>query len=205
LCVALIAIGRREGYLIGIYACLSYAVLAYSNGLFGEVYLNLYFFIPTNLLGYFLWHQHSQGKEAVAMRRLTSKTRLIILLACMLGTFGLGTVLAMNAEQNSPYIDALTNVLSVAATILMMWRFKEQWLLYIAINVVSILMWLLRAMDGGAAGDLMVLMWSLYLLNSLFGFWRWHIGEQQQQLILASRDNELANTKVVNPNKESVS
>jgi hypothetical protein len=41
-------------------------------------------------------------------------------------------------------------------------------------------------MDGGAAGDLMVLMWSLYLLNSLFGYWRWHIGEQQQRRIAGS-------------------
>jgi nicotinamide mononucleotide transporter len=127
------------------------------------------------------------------MRKLTTKTRLIILLSCVLGTYGLGSVLAMNAEQNSPYIDALTNVLSVAATFLMMWRFKEQWLLYIAINVVSILMWLLRAMEGGAAGDLMVLMWSLYLLNSLFGYWRWHIGEQQQRSITGA-NNSSSNT-----------
>jgi nicotinamide mononucleotide transporter len=115
------------------------------------------------------------------MRKLTSVSRLGILLACVVGTLGLGSLLAMNPQQNSPYIDAFTNVLSVIATLLMMWRFKEQWLLYIAINVVSIVMWLLRAVDGGAAGDLMVLMWSLYLLNSLFGYWRWHIGGWQQR------------------------
>ncbi|WP_440480655.1 nicotinamide mononucleotide transporter [Rheinheimera baltica] len=50
LCVALIAIGRREGYLIGLYASLSYAVLAYSNGLYGEVYLNLFSFYRQALL-----------------------------------------------------------------------------------------------------------------------------------------------------------
>jgi len=39
--VGLIAIGRREGYLIGLYKSLSYSILAYANGLYGEVYLNL--------------------------------------------------------------------------------------------------------------------------------------------------------------------
>jgi nicotinamide mononucleotide transporter len=41
----------------------------------------------------------------------------------------LGLVLAMNPDQNTPFIDAATNVLSIIATFLMMWRFKGQWLL----------------------------------------------------------------------------
>ena len=50
LCVALIAIGRREGFLIGLYNSFSYSILAYGNGLFGEVYLNLFFFVPTGII-----------------------------------------------------------------------------------------------------------------------------------------------------------
>ena len=33
LCVGLIAMGRREGYLIGLYSSLSYSIIAYDNGL----------------------------------------------------------------------------------------------------------------------------------------------------------------------------
>jgi nicotinamide mononucleotide transporter len=62
---------------------------------------------------------------------------------------------------------------------LMMWRFKEQWLLYIVLNIVSIAMWVMRFSAGDAAGDLMILMWSLFLLNALFGCWRWHTGCEQ--------------------------
>lgn len=63
LCVGLIAIGRREGYLIGLYNSLSYAILAYGNDLYGEVYLNLFFFIPTGILGYVMWRYHmTSGK-----------------------------------------------------------------------------------------------------------------------------------------------
>jgi nicotinamide mononucleotide transporter len=51
LCVGLIAIGRRDGYLIGLYNSLSYSLLGYRNGLFGEVYLNLLFFVPTGVIG----------------------------------------------------------------------------------------------------------------------------------------------------------
>lgn len=176
LCVGLIAIGRRAGYLIGLYNSLSYSILAYSNGLFGEVYLNLLFFVPTGIIGYVMWSRHTRQDRTVEMRQLGWPRRSIIAAICVACTVALGLLLRLNPRQNTPFIDATTNVLSVAATFLMMWRYKEQWLLYILLNVVTIGMWLLRFRAGGAAGDLMILMWSLFLLNALFGCWRWHAG-----------------------------
>jgi nicotinamide mononucleotide transporter len=179
LCVGLIAIGRREGYLIGLYNSLSYSLLAYKNGLFGEVYLNLLFFVPTGVIGYVMWSRHKGQDKTVRMRQLGWAQRFTIAAICIAGTVGLGFLLGLNPGQNTPFIDATTNVLSVVATFLMMWRYKEQWLLYITLNIVSIFMWFLRFRAGGEAGDLMILMWSLFLLNALFGYWRWHIGAKK--------------------------
>ena len=176
LCVGLIAVGRREGYLIGLYNSLSYSILAYGNGLFGEVYLNLLFFVPTGVIGYVMWSRHTRQDKTVEMRQLGWPQRLTVALICIACTVGLGLLLGLNPRQNTPFIDATTNVLSVVATFLMMWRYKEQWLLYIILNVVTIGMWVLRFRAGGAAGDLMILMWSLFLVNALFGYWRWHAG-----------------------------
>ncbi len=175
LCVGLIAIGRREGYLIGLYSSLSYSILAYGNGLFGEVYLNLLFFVPTGIIGYVMWSRHTRQDRTVEMRQLGWTQRFTVAAICIACTVGLGLLLGLNSRQNTPFIDATTNVLSVVATFLMMWRYKEQWLLYILLNIVSIGMWFLRFRAGGEAGDLMILMWSLFLLNALFGYWRWHV------------------------------
>jgi len=176
LCVGLIAIGRREGYLIGLYNSLSYSILASNNGLYGEVYLNLFFFIPTGIIGYVMWKRHTTQDKTVAMRQLSWSHREAVSLVCIACTLGLGILLRLNPNQNTPFVDATTNVLSVAATFLMMWRYKEQWLLYILLNIVTIAMWGLRFIAGGEAGDLMVLMWLLFLFNAIFGYWRWHMG-----------------------------
>jgi len=181
LCVGLIAIGRREGYLFGLYNSFAYSLLAYGNGLYGEVYLNLLFFVPTGVIGYVMWHRHMNRNKTVEMRQLGWWHRLIVLVICIACTIGLGFLLGMNPHQNTPFIDAATNVLSVVATFLMMWRYKEQWLLYILLNIVTIGMWFLRFRAGGAAGDLMILMWSLFLLNALFGYWRWHMGTKRSE------------------------
>ena len=182
LCVGLTAIGRREGYLIGLYNSVSYSVLAYSNGLYGEVYLNLLFFVPTGVIGYVMWQRHTMQDKTVAMRELSWLPRVIIMVVCILCTAGLGVLLRLKPNQNTPFIDASTNVLSVVATFLMMWRYKEQWLLYIVLNVVSVFMWTLRLVAGGNAGDMMVLMWSLFLVNAVFGYWRWHVGAKRTAL-----------------------
>lgn len=181
LCVGLIAVGRREGYLIGLYNSLSYSILAYGNGLYGEVYLNLLFFVPTGVIGYVMWYRHTRQNKTVEMRQLGWPQRFIVAAICIVCTVGLGLLLGLNPRQNTPFIDATTNVISVVATFLMMWRYKEQWLLYILLNVVTIGMWFLRYRAGGTAGDLMVLMWSLFLLNALFGYWRWDVGTKITQ------------------------
>jgi len=176
LCVGLIAIGRREGYLIGLYNSCSYAILAYSNGLFGEVYLNLLFYVPTGIIGFLMWQRHTQKDRTVKMRQLRWLHRCLIASICLLASLGLGMILSLNPQQNNPFVDASTNVLSIVATFLMMWRLKEQWLLYILLNIVTIVMWTLRRYAGGQAGDLMILMWTIFLLNALFGAWRWNMG-----------------------------
>lgn len=181
-CVGLTAIGRREGYLAGLYNSLTYSVLAYRNGLFGEVYLNLFFFVPTGVIGYMMWRRHMTTNKTVAMRQFDWSQRAIIAGVCVLATIMLGLLLKLNPKQNTPFIDATTNVLSVVATFLMMWRFKEQWILYMLLNIVTIVMWALRVAAGGESGDLMVLMWSLFLLNAVFGYWRWHTGATRDAL-----------------------
>ena len=176
LCVGLTSIGRREGHLVGLYTAISYSVLSYSNGLYGEVYLNLILFIPTGNLGYIMWRRHAKEDRTVEMRQLSLGFRVILITGCILATYIVGKLLALNPNQNTPFIDASTNVLSVAATFLAIWRFKEQWLLYIALNAISLFMWILRFQAGGEAGDMMVLTWSLYLATAFFGYWRWHVG-----------------------------
>lgn len=189
-CVGLIAIGRREGYVIGLYSSVSYSIIAYGNGLFGEFYLNLFFFLPTGMIGFIMWRKHTLHDKTVAMRYLTWFSRFVVAAICLLCTIGLGVLLGLNKDQNTPFIDAATNVLSVVATFLMMWRYKEQWLLYILINLVSLFMWALRMVAGGESGDLIVLMWSLFLLNSIFGYWRWHVGAKQQKPTIRTETNE---------------
>ncbi len=83
----------------------SYSITAYGNGLYGEVYLNLLFFLPTGVIGYVMWRRHSMQDKTVAMRQLNRPQRLIITVICISCTAGLGALLRLSPSQNTPLIE----------------------------------------------------------------------------------------------------
>ncbi|AIQ61632.1 nicotinamide riboside transporter PnuC [Paenibacillus borealis] len=178
LCVVLTAKGKLLSYVFGMYNTFGYAYLAYINGLFGEVMLNLLFFVPMNVVGFYMWKKNMQSGK-LSMRQMEAKGILLTIAVCISGALLLGYSLSFIPEQNSPYIDAITTVLSVVATILMVRRFKEQWLVYIVLNMFTVALWVIRMLDGSSEGPLMIVMWSAYLINAVYGYYNWHKGAKE--------------------------
>ncbi len=128
-----------------------------------------------NVVGFIMWKKKmNEQSSTVKMRGLSIRNKFITLIVCITSTLILGRLLQMIPEQNTPYIDATTNILSVVATILMVLRFKEQWLLYITLNIVTIMMWYLRYTNGSSDGPIMVVMWFAFLVNAVYGYYKWN-------------------------------
>lgn len=180
LCVVLAAKGNLMTYVFGMYNTFGYAYLSYVNGLFGEVMLNLLFFVPMNAIGFFMWRNHRHDGK-LAMRQMKLRSLVLIAVICVVGSLALGFGLSFIPAQNSPYIDAITTVLSVVATLLMVRRFKEQWLLYIVLNMFTVALWVIRTLDGSPDGVLMIVMWSAYLINAIYGYYTWNKGAREVQ------------------------
>ncbi|OKP82898.1 nicotinamide mononucleotide transporter [Paenibacillus helianthi] len=178
LCVVLSAKGKLMSYVFGMYNTFGYAYLAYVNGLFGEVTLNLMFFVPMNVAGFYMWKKNFQSGK-LSMRQMELKGMFLALAVCIVGSLLLGFSLSFISGQNSPYIDAITTVLSIVATILMVRRFKEQWLVYIVLNMFTVLLWVIRTLEGSGEGLLMIVMWSAYLINAAYGYYNWNKGAKE--------------------------
>lgn len=180
LCVILAAKGNILNYLVGMYNTFGYAWMAYQNGLYGEMGLNLFFYVPMNILGFFMWRKHIHAQK-LEMRKMSVKALLGTALACVLSILAMGYALSLIAGQNTPYIDATTNVLSVAATLLMVWRFREQWFAYIILNLFTVIMWSIRTAHGSPEGPMMLVMWSAYLINAVYGLLVWTRGANETE------------------------
>jgi len=174
ICVVLVARGSIWNYSYGLYNSAGYAWLSYQNGLFGEVMLNAGYFIPAQIVGIFLWKENLAEGTTVAMKKMHILVTGMWLTLAALGTLIYGTILAGIPGQNTPFFDSCSTTLSVIAMLLMMLRYREQWILWIIVDVVSIAMWSFRLNSGVEGAPAMLVMWSAYLVNAFYGWYKWN-------------------------------
>lgn len=160
-------------YLFGLVNVTIYAYIAYINKIYGDVALNLLYFLPMQFIGFFSWRKkREEDKDLVVSRRMSTRNRLIMLALSTALVIGAGYVLkAVNDPQ--PFKDSMTTVLSIIAMVLLVTAYMEQWYLWIFINAVGLIMWIILYFRGGEASAEMVIMWLFYLVNSIYGFIVW--------------------------------
>ncbi|MED3553130.1 nicotinamide riboside transporter PnuC [Cytobacillus praedii] len=176
LCVVLVAKGKVSNYYFGIIQTGTYAYIAYGYGLYGEVMLNALFYFPLQFVGIYLWKQHTTDRkikgEDIQINVLTKKGWIGTIVS-FLAIFILYAFLLKKLGGNVVWIDSATTTLSVIAQILMLKRYTQQWLFWIAVNVLSIVLWLKALILQGGNDVSMLVMWSAFLINSIYGYYNW--------------------------------
>lgn len=174
ICVVLVAKGKISNYYFGIVNVVLYAYIAWQSKYYGEVMLNALYFLPIQFVGLYYWRINVDRRKTwddVKIKFLSFTERWAWLLISALGTFFYGLLLKY-LGGTLPFVDSSTTVLSVVAMLLMVKRVTEQWILWIAIDVVSIYMWFYILAQGGNEISMLV-MWSAYLVNAVYGFYNW--------------------------------
>ena len=170
--VVLAAKGKVSTYIFATINVAIYAYLTFNNHLYGEFMLNTFYYIPMNFVGFYLWSRHKDEESGdVEGKSLTLKQIIILLIAVAIVVIIYWQILSHIGGQLA-LIDAMSTVFSVVALIMQVARYAEQWLLWIIVNVVSVVMWVLLLGEDSSAIT-MVVMWVAYLFNSMYGYYNW--------------------------------
>ena len=165
--------GKRITYIFGLINVTLYAIISYGSKFYGEVMLNALYFLPMQFYGFYLWTKNMDtATNEVIKKRMTARQLITTLSITALLSVCYGSFLA-KLGGNLPYLDSFSTVTSVVAMIISVKRFAEQWLLWILINVVSIIMWANAFLIQGSDGIATLLMWCVYLLNSIIMYAKW--------------------------------
>jgi nicotinamide mononucleotide transporter len=167
--VVLTAKGRWMMYPIGFIQNFTYTVLAFQNKFYGEVFEQV-FYVVTMIWGMVAWAKNmtinEDGTQDVKTRKFGWLEWALTAAGVAVGTWGFGAWLnSIGAAQ--AYTDAATNVMALFAQILMVKRYREQWFLWLLIDLFCIKMWWV------AGNWSMVAMYVAWTANCVYGWYNW--------------------------------
>jgi nicotinamide mononucleotide transporter len=159
--------GKISNYAFGLINVTLFAIIFFQIQLYASLLLQLFFF-AANIYGWYAWSRQTTANEAVLQIRwlpLPKALAWLVLRACdwfydLLYRSGLcrahprgglddadvGLNVAMPELQPDafPFWDSCMMVLSIVAMILMTRKYVENWLLWVIINVISVVIFALQ-------------------------------------------------------------
>lgn len=148
----------------------------------GNAILHFVYFVPMQFVGFHEWRKRSSSEtSAVQARRLSWSSRGWLLLGLLAVAVVLYFIIARFDKSAADtmikvavVLDVLPLVCNLFGQMLMSMAYMEQWILWMGVNVFSILMWSRTlSMDGGTYAAIYVIKYSFYLINSINGLRIW--------------------------------
>ena len=177
--VLLCAKGKISYLYFGIFQCTTYGYIAYYEyQLYGEAMLNLLVFLPFNIITIFLWKRNLKTQsevvngEEVKTRKL-SKKQYAIIIPTILISIVLYAILLETIGARQVGLDSIAVILSVFAQILLTLRYVENWLIWIAVNAITVLVWVFTLIETGGNDYGFLAMQAAFLFSSIYAYWNW--------------------------------
>ena len=167
--VCLTSQGSIWTYLFGFSQVFTYTYLCWTQRFYGEIAINGYYFI-TMIYGVYVWRSRltdtAEGK-VINPRSLSLRTLILIFLGTLVVATLVGWGLAVWTDDTQPYLDAYTTIPALVAQVLMILVYREHWFIWLAVDVLSVVLWL-------RAGDYcMAAQYAFWCANCLYGLHRW--------------------------------
>ena len=165
--VVLGAQGNILTFVFGFAQVATYTYLCCIERFYAEIAINIYYFI-TMIYGVYCWRNRlSNHSLQVQTRRLSIKLIAWGMLLIALFSWLTGWLLARFTDDPQPYMDAFTTVPAIAAQLLMVLAYREQWYLWLVVDVLAVVMWL------RAENYCMAAQYVFWCVNCIYGYIQW--------------------------------
>jgi len=163
--IILIAKESLWGWVFGFFSTLIYTILFWEGALVSSSFLNFYYMIMAGY-GYYSWNKVEEDKKLSITTYLISKNIKIIVTGVIL-TIIMGYLSTTYSNAQHAYMDAFVMVFSIIATWLLTQKILENWLYWLVIDMVAIVLY-------WKSGYLVtVLLFGIYIVLGVFGFIAW--------------------------------
>lgn len=163
-CVILCSQRRISQYYFALAQILSYMILAWQQRLYGELIENV-FYLVTIFIGLINWNRHYDD-NIVESRHLTAKGWIVTIVSCLSAMALFAWILAMT-NDTQPILDSVSTVPAFVAQLLMINRYREQYVFWLILDVFTCVIWL-------RVGEWVLVSQYLFLItNCIYGWCKW--------------------------------
>jgi nicotinamide mononucleotide transporter len=151
---------------IGIGNALLFLVVTAASRLYGQAALQAVY-VVVSVYGWYEWLHGGEGRGALAVSRTPRLWAVFLAGAWVAATVGGGLVLKHRMADPLPFVDAGTTALSLVAQWMATRKWLENWLVWMAVNVASVPMFLSQGRFAMAA------FYAVLLFMAVFGYREW--------------------------------
>ncbi len=172
ICVICTGKGKLMSFLFGICNVIMYSIISCRAGLYGELMLNVIYYLPMQCYGLYVWSRNMDTvTHEVRKRRMNTKS-VIITIAIIIPATALYGIFLRRTGGIMPFADAFSTVISAVTLMISVNMYIEQWILWFAADSINLVMWLIVFVSDKSNGAT-VIMWGTYLVNAVIMYCRW--------------------------------
>ena len=166
--VVLGAQGNILTFVFGFAQVGTYTYLCVQERCYAEIALNIFYFI-TMIYGVYVWKKRLTKENSLQIhtRKLSYKLAPVLVISVVLLSLVVGWLLQRYTDDPQPYLDAFTTVPAIVAQILMVLAFREQWYIWILVDILALVMWL------RAGNYCMAAQYLFWCANCVYGYIQW--------------------------------
>jgi len=162
--IFLITREKRSAWIYGILSSFLAIYLFVRGNLYSESILYSYY-VLAGIYGYIHWGKDGQS---ISIEKSGAKTIISYLMIGILGSLLLGYFFTNYSNADLPYFDATTTIFSFVATFMATRKIIQNWILWIAIDLASIVLY------GYKGLYLLAALMFVYSLIAVYGYHEWN-------------------------------
>lgn len=135
------------------------------------------FYVMLSVHGWMSWNKSETSGREIQIKVMGLSQHLIVLAAGLLGTLLMGAFWS-HFNGSFPYWDAGTTAFAIITTYLVVQRFLENWLYWIMIDLVCMVLYFMKGLNGFS------FLFLLYTVMAVWGYFQWRQKYRKQPDLL---------------------
>lgn len=157
---------RRISYYIWSFIQLTtYAYICWEGGLYGKFFENIVYFVA-GVISLIIWRRNIDEDNLVKTKELDHNGIIKCCISFLIGTCTMLYILN-GVGGNNILLDAVSTTLAIIAQVLMMLRYKENWIVWFIVNILCIILWSIKS------DWCMVMQYVFWTGNTVYGYNIW--------------------------------